>query len=137
MLEVGTGSGYQAAVLAELVQQVYTIEIVEPLAAAARLRLKRLGYDNVHVRTGDGYQGWPEHAPFDAVVVTAGATHIPPPLAEQLKPGGRMVIPVGRPPHRLTLQVVHRGETPDDLRTENVMPVAFVPLTGGHEKKED
>lgn len=134
MLEVGTGSGYQAAVLAVLVKDVYTIEIVAPLAEQARQRLERLGYANVHVRAGDGYLGWPEAAPFDSIVVTAGATHLPPPLLEQLKPGGRMVIPLGQPPYRLELRVVHRGKTPQDLRIERIMPVAFVPLTGGHEK---
>ncbi len=134
VLEVGTGSGYQAAVLAVLVKDVYTIEIVAPLAEQARQRLERLGYANVHVRAGDGYLGWPEAAPFDSIVVTAGATHLPPPLLEQLKPGGRMVIPLGQPPYGLELRVVHRGETPQDLRIERIMPVAFVPLTGGHEK---
>jgi protein-L-isoaspartate(D-aspartate) O-methyltransferase len=134
VLEVGTGSGYQAAVLAVLVKDVYTIEIVAPLAEQARQRLERLGYANVHVRAGDGYLGWPEAAPFDSIVVTAGATHLPPPLLEQLKPGGRMVIPLGQPPYGLELRVVHRGQTPQDLRIERIMPVAFVPLTGGHEK---
>src|SRR3989338_6244478 len=98
VLEVGTGSGYQAAVLSPLVKEVYTIEIVEALGLTARERLQRLGYANVEVRIGDGYAGWPEKAPFDAVIVTAGATHIPPPLVEQLKPGGRMGIPVGGAP---------------------------------------
>jgi protein-L-isoaspartate(D-aspartate) O-methyltransferase len=131
VLEVGTGSGYQAAVLAELVERVYSMEIVEPLAKEAKARLGRLGYDNVEVRQGDGYYGWPEHAPFDAIVVTAAAGHIPPPLVEQLKPGGRMIIPVGS--RFLTQQLVlltkdSEGET--SLR--QILPVRFVPLTGGH-----
>ena len=134
VLEVGTGSGYQAAVLAVLVKEVYTIEIVAPLGRAAEERLKRLGYANVTVRIGDGYAGWPEKAPFDAIVVTAGATHIPPPLVEQLKPGGRMVIPVGETLYDQELKVVRRGRTPRDVAVETVMPVRFVPLTGGHDK---
>jgi len=130
VLEIGTGSGYQAAVLSGLVQEVYTIEIVPALAREASERLKQMGYKNVHVREGDGYLGWPEKAPFDSIIVTAGATHLPQPLLEQLKPGGIMVIPVGEPPRNLVLQVVHRGKTPGDVRIEEVMPVAFVPLTG-------
>ena len=129
VLEVGTGSGYQAAVLAELVHHVYSIEIVAPLAAEAVPRLKRLGYDNVTVREGDGYAGWPEHAPFDAIIVTAGAPHIPPPLVEQLKPGGHMVIPVGATRARQELILVEkRGD--GEIRKRNLGPVAFVPLTG-------
>lgn len=134
VLELGTGSGYQAAVLAPLVKEVYTIEIVEPLGLAARQRLKRLGYANVEVMVGDGYFGWAEKAPFDAIVVTAWATHVPPPLLEQLKPGGRMVIPVGNVAFQQNLIVVRKGKTPRDLRMDSVMPVAFVPLLGGHEK---
>lgn len=134
VLELGTGSGYQAAVLAPLVKEVYTIEIVEPLGLAARERLARLGYQNVEVRVGDGYFGWPEKAPFDAIIVTAWATHVPPPLIEQLKPGGRMVIPVGSFLYQQNLIVVHKGKTPRDLRMDSVMPVAFVPLLGDHEK---
>ena len=136
VLEVGTGSGYQAAVLSPLVKEVYTIEIVEALGLTARERLQRLGYTNVEVRIGDGYAGWPEKAPFDAIIVTAGATHIPPPLVEQLKPGGRMVIPVGEGPYDQELKVLRRGKTPKDIKVESVMPVRFVPLTGGHEKPE-
>jgi len=132
VLELGTGSGYQAAVLSPLVKKVYTIEIVQPLGLAARERLARLGYANVEVRVGDGYYGWPEEAPFDAVIVTAWATHVPPPLLRQLKPGGRMVIPVGSALYQQNLVVVHKGESELDLRMESVMPVAFVPLTGGH-----
>lgn len=130
VLEVGTGSGFQAAVLSGLVAEVYTIEIVEPLAHAARERLERLGYRNVQVRAGDGYLGWPEAAPFDGIVVTASATHLPRPLLEQLKPGGRLVIPAGDAPEHSELLVVHRGETADDVRVERRMAVAFVPLTG-------
>ncbi len=137
VLEVGTGSGYQAAILAGLVAGVYTIEIVPPLARQAARRLADLGYENVHVREGDGYLGWPEKAPFDSIIVTAGANHIPRPLLEQLKPGGVMVIPVGKPPMNLTLQVIRRGKTPDDIEIEHIMPVAFVPLTGEHARPQD
>ena len=135
VLEVGTGSGYQAAVLSPLVKEVYTIEIVPPLGEAARERLARLGYKNVEVRVGDGYNGWPEKAPFDSIVVTAGATHVPPALVEQLKPGGRMVIPLGESQYDQNLVVVHKGKGPRDVRIETIMPVIFVPLTGGPEKR--
>ncbi len=128
VLEVGTGSGYQAAVLAELVRQVYTIEIVEPLAARAKQQLAELGYGNVAVRAGDGYQGWPQHAPFDRIIVTAGASHVPEPLIAQLRPGGRMVIPVGRTPNTLDLTVVEKDRN-GRLKKRTVLPVAFVPLT--------
>jgi len=132
ILEVGTGSGYQAAVLAELVKEVYTIEIIEPLGLAARKRLKILGYDNVTVRIGDGYYGWPEKGPFDGIVVTAAASHVPPPLLAQLKPGGRMVIPVGS--HFLTQQLVLIEKNADGtLQTRQLLPVMFVPLTGEHD----
>jgi len=130
VLELGTGSGYQAAVLSPLVKEVYTIEIVEPLGRAARERLARLGYKNVEVKIADGYFGWPEKGPFDAIIVTAWATHVPPPLLEQLKPGGRMVIPVGSVFYQQNLVVVHKGKTARDLRMDSVMPVLFVPLTG-------
>ncbi len=127
VLEVGTGSGYQAAVLAEIVDEVYTIEIIPELAQTARKRLERLGYDNVEVRSADGYYGWEEHAPFDAIVVTAAAEHIPPPLLDQLADGGRMVIPVGSPFRTQTLMLVEkRGE---ELSTRSVAPVRFVPFT--------
>ncbi|HXH01696.1 MAG TPA: protein-L-isoaspartate(D-aspartate) O-methyltransferase [Candidatus Competibacteraceae bacterium] len=131
VLEVGTGSGYQAAVLAELAAAVYTLEIIRPLGESARARLQRLGYDNVTVRVGDGYYGWEEHAPFDAIVVTAAASHVPPPLIRQLKPGGRMVIPVGS---RFTVQelVLVEKDATGELRLRQILPVAFVPLTGGH-----
>jgi len=126
VLEVGTGSGYQAAVLAVLVREVYTIEIVEPLAAEAKERLRRLGHANVFVRAGDGYRGWPEKAPFDAILVTAAPPEIPTPLLEQLAPGGRLVAPVGR--GRQELVVVERGER--GLTRRSVIPVVFVPMTG-------
>lgn len=126
VLEVGTGSGYQAAVLAKLVREVYTIEIVPSLARQAEERLKRMGYGNVSVRLGDGYRGWEEHAPFDAVIVTAAPDHIPPKLVEQLREGGRMVIPVGTVNQHLTLLVKEK----DGVREEQVIPVRFVPMTG-------
>jgi len=129
-LEIGTGSGYQAAVLAEIAKAVYTIEIVPELGHAAAERLKRLGYKNVEARTGDGYYGWSEHAPYDAIIVTAAASHIPPPLIEQLKPGGRMAIPVGPPMRVQYLMLVEKR--PDGTTVQrNVMPVRFVPLTRG------
>ena len=132
VLEVGTGSGYQAAVLADLGVEVRTVEIVAPLAAAATLRLRRLGYDRVVVREGDGYHGWPEQAPFDAIIVTAAATHVPPPLVRQLKPGGRMVIPVGQRFRVQQLLLVKR-DLGREVRLRHILPVAFVPLTGGHD----
>lgn len=132
VLEIGTGSGYQAAVLAELVKQVFTIEIIEPLGRTAQQRLKRLGYDNVMTRIGDGYYGWEEQAPFDGIVVTAAASHVPPPLLEQLKPGGRMVIPVGS--RFLTQQLVLIRKNRDgSLTMRQLLPVRFVPLTGKHD----
>lgn len=127
VLEIGTGSGYQAAVLAGLVRDVYTIELVPELARTAAERLNRLGYKNVHVRDGDGYLGWPEHAPFDSILVTAGATEIPRPLIEQLRPGGRMIIPVGDTSAVQTLQIVERDEQ-GNVRVRNSIPVRFVPL---------
>ena len=128
VLEIGTGSGYQAAVLSPLVRQVYTIEIVEPLASQASRRLAELGYSNVTVRAGDGYAGWPEHAPFDRIIVTAGADHLPRPLLDQLRPGGRMVIPVGRSRNSLDLTVVEKDRR-GRIRKRQILPVAFVPLT--------
>jgi len=130
-LEVGTGSGYQAAILAELGAKVYSIEIVPELAADAARRLQRLGYGRVHTRVGDGYYGWESEAPFDAILVTAAASYIPPPLVEQLKPGGRMVIPVGGRFQVQQLMVVEK--TADGKhRTHQILPVRFVPLTGEH-----
>ncbi len=132
VLEIGTGSGYQAAVLSPLVAQIYTIEIIEPLGTAARRRLAELNYKNIEVRVGDGYFGWPEKAPFDGIIVTAAANHVPPPLIEQLKPGGRMVIPVGNPFQVQMLVLVTKGtKGPRDLQVRSLMPVAFVPLIGG------
>ena len=129
VLEVGTGSGYQAAVLAPLAAEVYTIEIVPELGESAALRLRRLGYDNVHVRVGDGYYGWPEAAPFDGIVVTAAASHVPPPLIQQLRPGGRMVIPIGGAFARQQLMLVEKNED-GTVTTRQLLPVQFVPLTG-------
>ncbi len=131
VLEVGTGSGYQTAVLAELGAQVYTIEIIAALAAEAAGRLARLGYDGVHSRLGDGYHGWVEAAPFDAVIVTAAADEVPPPLVEQLRPGGRLVIPVGGPYMAQDLLLIEKGQD-GAVAERNVLPVAFVPLTGVH-----
>lgn len=132
VLEIGTGSGYQAAVLSRLVADVYTIEIIEPLATRAEQVLKSLGYDNVHVKFGDGYYGWSEHAPFDAIMVTAAASHVPPPLIRQLKPGGRMVIPLGSRFMTQQLMLVEKDRQ-GQVFTRQILPVAFVPLTGGHD----
>jgi protein-L-isoaspartate(D-aspartate) O-methyltransferase len=131
VLEVGTGSGYQAAVLAKLVERVYSMEIIEPLAEQAGKRLERLGYENVETKLGDGYFGWEEHAPFDAIVVTAAASHVPPPLIEQLKPGGRLVIPVGG---RFAIQYLLLIEKTEEgqILTRQITAVRFVPLTGDH-----
>jgi protein-L-isoaspartate(D-aspartate) O-methyltransferase len=131
VLEIGTGSGYQAAVLAELGVQVYSIEIVEALAAQARRALEGTGYGAVQTRVGDGYHGWPEAAPFDGILVTAAANHVPPPLVKQLRPGGRMVIPVGTAfltQHLLLVEKAADG----GVSTRQLLPVRFVPLTGGH-----
>jgi protein-L-isoaspartate(D-aspartate) O-methyltransferase len=126
VLEVGTGSGYQAAVLAEIVDSIFTIELIPELAETAAARLTRLGYRNVAVRQGDGYMGWPEHAPFDAILVTASADEIPPPLVAQLKDGGIMVIPVGSVVGIQSLTVVRKKG--NGVVTESVLPVRFVPL---------
>lgn len=127
VLEVGTGSGYQAAVLAKLVKQVYTVEIIEELGKEAQKRLNMLGYTNVEVMIGDGYKGWPEHAPFDAIIVTAAAEHIPQPLIDQLKPGGRMVIPVGGVYAVQDLMLITK-DTSLKVVKEPIIPVRFVPL---------
>ena len=126
VLEIGTGSGYQAAVLAEIVNKVYTIEIVSELGKQATTRLKNLNYKNIEVKIADGYNGWKEHAPFDAIVVTAAAEYIPPPLKEQLKDGGRMIIPVGSP--FMTQQLMLIEKNSGKYRTTNMMPVRFVPF---------
>jgi protein-L-isoaspartate(D-aspartate) O-methyltransferase len=131
VLEVGTGSGYQAAIASQLVDKVYTIEIIEPLGKAARKRLKRLGHDNIEVRLGDGYYGWEEHAPFDAIIVTAAASHVPPPLIRQLKPGGRLIVPVGSRFMMQQLLLVEK-DSKGEIHTRQVLPVRFVPLTGRH-----
>jgi protein-L-isoaspartate(D-aspartate) O-methyltransferase len=128
VLEVGTGSGYQAAVLASLGQEVFSIEIIPALAGLAEERFRRLGYA-VSTRTGDGYYGWSTEAPFDAIVVTAAASHVPPPLVQQLKPGGVMVIPVGGPFSVQQLTLIEKGND-GEVRTRQVLPVVFVPLTG-------
>jgi protein-L-isoaspartate(D-aspartate) O-methyltransferase len=131
VLEVGTGSGYQAAVLDEIVNNVYSIEIIEELSDEAAARLKRLGYSKIKIRTGDGYYGWESEAPFDGIVVTAAASYIPPPLIKQLKPGGRMIIPVGS---RFMTQQLLLVTKQDDgsITTRQILPVRFVPLTGKH-----
>lgn len=134
ILEIGTGSGYQAAVLAELADSVYTIEIVEPLGTRARAVLDSLGYDNVRVKIGDGYQGWPEHAPFDAVIVTASPAEIPKPLQEQLREGGRMIIPMGESA-RQSLVLVEKVQ--GRMRRTEVLPVRFVPLVDPEGKPYD
>lgn len=131
VLEIGTGSGYQAAILSRLVQEVYTIEIVEPLAIRARTDLERLGYTNVHVRAGDGYEGWPEHAPFDDIIVTCAPESVPRPLIDQLKEGGQMIIPVG-PLWNQELILLEKEE--GQLRKRSVLPVRFVPMTGKAEE---
>ncbi|NNE77274.1 MAG: protein-L-isoaspartate(D-aspartate) O-methyltransferase [Pricia sp.] len=127
VLEIGTGSGYQAAILAEIVDDVFTIEIVEKLGLIARAKLKELGYNNIHTKIGDGYHGWPEESPFDAIIVTAGAESIPPALVEQLKDGGRMIIPVG--PTNSVRQLVLVTKKKGKVRTKELMAVRFVPFT--------
>ncbi len=127
ILEVGTGSGYQTAVLSELCRQVYSVEVVAALSEAAAARLQRLGYANVETRIGNGYQGWPEHAPYDGIIVTAAASHIPQPLLDQLKPGGRLVIPVGLPYSYQELMLV-RKDAQGATHSQSVLGVAFVPL---------
>ena len=133
ILEIGTGSGYQAAVLAGLVDEVYSIEIVEPLAARAKADLQRLGYTNVHVRAGDGYKGWPEAAPFDAIIVTCAPDHVPKPLVEQLKEGGRVIIPVGSSSDQQLFILQKSG---GEVKRRAVLPVRFVPMTGQAEETE-
>jgi protein-L-isoaspartate(D-aspartate) O-methyltransferase len=127
VLEIGTGSGYQAAILAEIAGEVYTVEIIRPLATTAAERLRRLGYGRVHVRCGDGFDGWKEAAPFDAIIVTAAAGFVPPPLVEQLKPGGRLIIPVGSVYGAQNLVLVEKAHD-GALTTRTLLPVRFVPL---------
>ncbi len=131
VLEIGTGSGYQAAVLSRLVSRVYSIEIVPQLTKSATKRLQRLGFENVEVKNADGYFGWKKHAPFDAIIVTAAASHIPPPLVKQLKPGGIMIIPVGAVFQTQQLTLVKKN-LDGELTTRQVLPVLFVPFTGEH-----
>jgi len=133
VLEVGTGSGYQAAILSELVEEVYTIEILELLAKRAEELLQKLGYRNVKVKCGDGYLGWEEYAPFDGIIVTCAPDHIPEPLIEQLAEGGRMVIPVGEIPFNQFLKLIRKKE--GKLTVQNVVPVRFVPMTGEEVEK--
>ncbi|MBN1490364.1 MAG: protein-L-isoaspartate(D-aspartate) O-methyltransferase [Phycisphaerae bacterium] len=136
VFEVGTGSGYQAAVLAELTPHVYTVEIVEPLAERTIKLFKRLGYSTIHARAGDGYEGWPEAAPFDAMIVTCAASKVPEPLWQQLKPGGRIVIPVGEAGWTQQLTIV--SKTADgQRRDDSIIPCVFVPMTGKIQKERD
>jgi protein-L-isoaspartate(D-aspartate) O-methyltransferase len=128
VLEIGTGSGYQAAVLAEIVKEVYTIEIRQRLAEEAEKRLKELGYKNIKVKHADGYFGWQEYAPFDAIIITASANHIPPPLIKQLKEGGRLIIPLGRTVYFQTLTLVTKKK--EDLELKQMGGVSFVPMIG-------
>ncbi len=127
VLEIGTGSGYQTAILSLLCAKVYTMEVVKELSEAAETRLKRLGYENIEATAGSGYGGWAQHAPYDGIIVTAAATHIPPALVEQLKPGGHMVIPVGQPYSHQELMLVEKDEQ-GQIRVKSVLGVAFVPL---------
>ena len=131
VLEIGTGSGYQAAVLAQLVKQVFSIEIIKELGQSSTRLLNELGYNNVSTRIADGYDGWPEHAPFDSIIVTAAISHIPPPLVRQLKNGGTMVIPVGTGFQTQQLTLVKKDMT-GEITTRQIIPVIFVPFTGGH-----
>jgi protein-L-isoaspartate(D-aspartate) O-methyltransferase len=135
VLEVGTGSGYQAAVLSVLAKRVYTIEYLAPLGERARKRLAELGYNNVEVRIGDGYQGWPEHQPFDAILVTAASEEVPQALIDQLKPGGKLVIPVGPQADTQVLQVLEKDST-GKISRRNTIPVRFVPLVKGQEGRK-
>ena len=131
ILEIGTGSGYQAAVLAEITKSVYSIEIIRPLGKQAAKRLKSLGYTNVELRIGDGYYGWPQASPFDAIIVTAAASHVPPPLLKQLKPGGRMLIPLGMQFMAQYLMLVEK-QMDGSVTSRQILPVRFVPFTREH-----
>jgi protein-L-isoaspartate(D-aspartate) O-methyltransferase len=132
VLEIGTGSGYQAAVLAELAKEVYTIEIIEALASTAKKRLWEMGYQNINVKAGDGYLGWPEAAPFDAIIITCAPDHVPEPLVEQLREGGRLVLPVGAFAQELKKIVKRSGK----IEASDILPVLFVPMTGDAVKKK-
>ncbi len=134
VLEIGTGSGYQTAILSQLCKQVFTIEYIAALADTARARFEKLGYDNIQSMTGNGYEGWPEHAPYDGIIVTAAASHIPKPLIDQLKPGGRLVIPVGRPHLYQELTLVEKDKD-GELNIKEVLGVAFVPLQGERDEE--
>jgi len=134
VLEIGTGSGYQAAVLAELTPEIYTLEIIRELGEQARTRFRRLGYQSIRVKIGDGYYGWEAHAPFDAIIVTAAAGHVPPPLVQQLKPGGRLVIPIGGIYQVQSLMLVTK-KNDGSFHTQQLMPVRFVPMTGTVQEK--
>ena len=134
VLEIGTGSGYQAAVLAELTKEVYTIEIRESLARTSKERLKRLGYTNIRAKNADGYFGWEEHAPFDAIMITAAVNHIPPPLIAQLKDGGKLILPLGSTLYYQTLTIVEKKD--GKLKTTHISNVMFVPLVGEAEKQK-
>jgi protein-L-isoaspartate(D-aspartate) O-methyltransferase len=133
VLEIGTGSGYQAAVLSELVSEVYTIEIRESLAASARDRFDILGYDNIRVKHGDGYFGWEENAPYNAIVITAAVNHIPPPLLAQLKDNGKLILPLGEVTYYQTLTLVEKED--GDIKASHITNVRFVPLVGEAQKK--
>ncbi|WP_333874487.1 protein-L-isoaspartate(D-aspartate) O-methyltransferase [Methylobacter sp.] len=131
VLEIGTGSGYQAAILSKLVKQVYSLEVIEELADKASLRFKKMGYNNVTVKTGDGHFGWPEHAPFDGIMVTAATPDIPQPLIDQLRTGARLIIPVGSPYNHQELTVIEK-QANGKTKNRSILSVGFVPLTGGH-----
>ncbi len=135
VLEIGTGSGYQAAVLAELVDEVYTIEIIPSLAESAEARLKGLGYENVEVKNADGYFGWEENVPFDAIMITAAANHVPPLLLDQLADGGRLIIPLGSTKYYQTLTLLHKEG--DEVKAEYLIDVRFVPMTGRAQEREE
>ena len=132
ILEIGTGSGYQAAILSRLVKHVYSLEIVPALAEQARQKLSKLGYDNVEVKIGDGHSGWPAQAPYDGIIITAAASHLPPKLLEQLKPGGRLVIPLGMPYMHQELLLVSK-DLNGQCHTRDILGVVFVPMSGGSE----
>jgi len=135
VLEIGTGSGYQTAILSRLCERVYTMEVVKELSEAAAIRLQRLGYNNIETCAGSGYDGWEEHAPYDGIIVTAAATHIPPALIDQLKPGGRLVIPVGQPYGHQELLLVEKDQQGGG-HVKSVLGVAFVPLVSGEASRQ-